>query len=292
MNTHHSSSKESVLNTRSGFVFRPAIILTLALVAMAGCDLLSAAEEGGKWIELFNGNDLKGWRFQEPAGNSRWTVGTAALDPEDDHKLVVSPSGNELINPVEPVKVISAQGRGVDIYTEAKFGDAVVEVEVMVAKKANSGIYLMGEYEIQVLDSFGDAPAAKGMGGIYGIAAPAVNPCKAPGQWQKFVIEYRAPKFDAQGNKTANARIVKVTLNGTVIHENVELPHALNGGLSTGGKNIRGTEIPAGPLMFQGNHGPVAYRNIRIKPLDEPASRESWVNPPKDAIPGVEHRRF
>ncbi len=255
------------MTIRRRFVFTPAIALTLALAAMTGCDLLLAAEEGGKWIELFNGKDLKGWRFQEPAGNSRWTVGTAALDPDDARKLVVIPGGNELINPVEPQKVISAQGRGVDIYTEAKFGDAVVELEVLVAKGANSGIYLMGEYEVQVLDSFGAAPDPKGMGGIYGIAAPEVNPCKAPGQWQKFVIKYRAPKFDAEGRKTANARIVKVTLNDTVIHENVELPHALNGGLSTGGKNIRGKEVPAGPILFQGNHGPVAYRNIRIKPL-------------------------
>jgi hypothetical protein len=105
------------------------------------------------------------------------------------------------------------------------------------------------------------------MGGIYGIAAAKVNACKAPGEWQKYVIEYRAPKFDAQGNKTANARIIKVTLNDKMIHEHVELPHALNGGLSTGGKNDRGKEVPTGPILLQGNHGPVAYRNFRIKPL-------------------------
>jgi hypothetical protein len=156
----------------------------------------------------------------------------------------------------------------VDIYSEAKFADAVLEVEVLVAKGSNSGIFLMGEYEIQVLDNFGQAEVGpKDMGGIYGFAAPSVNACKAPGQWQKYVIEFQAPKFDAQGNKTANARFVKVTLNDKVIQENVELPHALNGGLSTGGKNIRGKEVPTGPVLFQGNHGPVAYRNIRIKPL-------------------------
>lgn len=238
------------------------------VLAAAATSNFSLAAEESKWIELFNGKDLKGWRFQEPVKNSRWTVGTAALDPNDPRKLVVTPGGKELINPVEPQKVISAHGRGVDIYSEAKFGDAVVEVEVMVAKGSNSGIYLMGEYEIQVMDNFGDVKIGpKDMGGIYGVAAASVNACKAPGQWQKYVIEYRAPKFDAQGNKTANARIVKVTLNGKVIHENVELPHALNGGLSTGGKNIRGKEVPTGPILFQGNHGPVAYRNIRIKPL-------------------------
>lgn len=256
------------MNRRRLFVFLRAVVVALAATVTSG---FSFAAEQSEWIELFNGKDLKGWQFQKPTQNSRWTVGAAALDPQDARKLVVTPGGKELINPVEPVKVISAQGRGVDIYTEAKFGDAVLEIEVMVAKAANSGIFVMGEYEIQVLDSFGAAPDPKGMGGIYGLAAPAVNPCKAPGQWQKYVIEYRAPKFDAEGRKIANARIVKVVLNGTVIHENVELPHALNGGLSTGGKNIRGIEVSAGPILLQGNHGPVAYRNIRIKPL--PANR-------------------
>jgi len=266
-----------------------ALLVTLSLAAT--CNVLLAAEKN-EWIQLFNGKDLNGWRFQEPVQNSQWTVGTAALDPADPRKLVVTPGGNELINPVGPQKVISAHGKGVDIYTEAKFGDAVVELEVMMAKESNSGIYLMGEYEVQVMDSFGKAPDPKGMGGIYGVAAPRSNPCKPPGEWQKFVIDYRAPRFDAAANKTANARIMKVTLNGTVIHEDVELPHALNGGLTTGGTNIRGIELRAGPLMFQGNHGPVAYRNIRIKPLRDPANAESWVNPPKEPIPGVEHRRF
>lgn len=244
--------------------------LPVALAVILGAGIargLPLADEQSAWIELFNGKNLQGWRVQEPAQNSRWTVGTAALDPRNPHRLIVLSGGNELINPVDPVKVISAHGQGVDIYTDRKFADAVLEVEVMVAEDSNSGIYLMGEYEVQVMDSHGDAPDPKGMGGIYGVAAPAANPCKAPGTWQKYIIEYRAPRFDAQGNKIANARIVKVTLNGVAIHENVELPHALNGGISTGGKNLRGQEAPTGALMFQGNHGPVAYRNIRIKPL-------------------------
>ncbi len=254
------------MGRRSDSIFTPAFAALFVLVTLTASGV-SLAAEPGEWIELFNGKDLTGWRFQERAKNSRWTVGTAALDPQDPRKLIATPGGKDLINLVEPQRVISGHSNGVDIFTEAKFGDAVVEVEVMMAKASNSGVYLMGEYEIQVMDSFGAAPDPKGMGGIYGVAAPKANPSKKPGEWQKYVIEYRAPKFDAHGNKTANARIVKVTLNGTVIHENVELPHALNGGLTTGGKNVRGKEAPLGPLMFQGNHGPVAYRNIRIKPL-------------------------
>ena len=99
------------------------------------------------------------------------------------------------------------------------------------------------------------------MGAVYSMAVPKVNACKKPGEWQKYVIEYRAPKFDANGNKTANGRLVKVVLNGQVIHEDLELKSQTPGG-------VTGKEVARGPLMFQGNHGPVAFRNIRIKPLD------------------------
>lgn len=119
---------------------------------------------------------------------------------------------------------------------------------------------VMGEYEIQVLDSYGRTESGMGdMGAIYGAAVPSKNASKAPGQWQKYVIEYRAPRFDAKGKKTANARIIKITLNGQVIHENLEFTNATPGGVS-------GKEAPTGPLLFQGNHGEVAYRNIKITP--------------------------
>jgi hypothetical protein len=75
-----------------------------------------------------------------------------------------------------------------------------------------------------------------------------------------MTIEYCAPKFDAAGKKTANARIVKVVLNGKVIQENVEILRGTGGGVTN-------REAPTGPLMFQGNHGAVAYRNIKITPL-------------------------
>jgi hypothetical protein len=120
----------------------------------------------------------------------------------------------------------------------------------------------MGEYEIQVYDSHGvEKPGPGDMGAIYGANVPKVNACKAPGEWQKYVIEFRAPKFDAEGKKTANAVIAKVELNGTVIHENVEMSGPTPGGLT-------GKEAPTGPLMFQGDHGPVAYRNIKVTPLE------------------------
>jgi hypothetical protein len=95
------------------------------------------------------------------------------------------------------------------------------------------------------------------IGGLYGAAAPKLNAAKAPGEWQQFVIEFQAPRFQ-DGKKVANAVFKKVLLNGKVIHENVEMSGVTGGSLGRG-------EQPRGPLMFQGNHGAVAYRNIGIK---------------------------
>ena len=98
------------------------------------------------------------------------------------------------------------------------------------------------------------------MGGIYAAAAPKLNASKAPGEWQRFVIDFRAPKFDDKGMKTGNAKFVKIELNGQVIHENVELKGPTPGGLT-------GKEAAAGPVMYQGDHGVVSYRNLKVTPV-------------------------
>jgi hypothetical protein len=159
------------------------------------------------------------------------------------------------------VNQVKGRRQSVDIYSEQTFGDARIELEVMVPKGANSGIYVMGEYEVQVLDSYGKEKMGQGdMGAIYGAAPPAINACTPPGTWQKYVIDFKAPRFDADGTKTAPAEFVRVALNGKVLHENV----VMNGPTPSG---VTGEEHPAGPIMFQGDHGPVAYRNLRISPL-------------------------
>jgi hypothetical protein len=212
-----------------------------------------AASQKPQAVEPFNGKDLSGWQLKGDKARSHWKVGRASLDSADPGKFVVA-EGSELIN---------AAGGGVDIYSEHKHGDAVIEVELMVPKGSNSGIYVMGEYEVQVLDSWGvEKPGPGDIGAIYGAAPPRVNAAKKPGEWQKFLIDFRAPRFDAAGNKTANAKFVKVTLNGQVIHENVEVKAPTPSCLT-------GKEAPTGSLMFQGDHGPVAYRNIKITPVGE-----------------------
>jgi len=218
---------------------------TILLVALAA--LLSAPQD-----TPFNGRDFSGWKFKGGEAKSKWKVGKASLDPADPHKVVVVPEGNEMVN---------AEGHSCDISTEAKWGDALIEVEVLVAKGQNSGVYVMGEYEVQVLDSFGKEKVGAGdMGGIYAAAAPKLNASKAPGEWQKFVIDFRAPKFAADGSRTAPARFVKVELNGRLIHENLEMTGPTPGGLT-------GKESARGPILLQGERGAASYRNFKVTPL-------------------------
>ncbi|HZT80742.1 MAG TPA: DUF1080 domain-containing protein [Gemmataceae bacterium] len=233
--------------------------VALAATAAAALALPAAGKaEKGKTIMPFNGRDLTGWKFKGDKSKSKWVVGRAVLDEKDPSKLAVTvippqadggPAARQMINP----------SRGVDIYTEEKFGDCLIEVEFMIPKGSNSGVYVMGEYEVQILDSYGKKQIGPGdMGGLYNTAAPKVNACKKPGEWQTFVIDFQAPRFK-DGKKTANAKFLKVTLNGEVIHENVEMKGPTPSALT-------GKEAPTGPLMFQGDHGPVAFRTIKITP--------------------------
>lgn len=160
------------------------------------------------------------------------------------------------------------------LITNLEHGDIELELEVMIPKGSNSGIYLQGRYEVQLLDSWGvKNPKYSDIGGIYRNwenepgkiymgKAPFTNAAKAPGLWQTMKISFRAPRFDEQGKKVANAKFVYVDLNGVRIHENLEVP------LPTGGP-IENNEKATGPLMIQGDHGPVAFRNVRYKLLKD-----------------------
>lgn len=209
--------------------------------------------------EPFGGKDLCGWKFKQPEERSKWTVGLAEISKENPKLLSVAEGTGQLINNLPEAK----HGASVDIFSEYAHGDAVIDLEVMVPKGSNSGIYVHGEYEIQVLDSFGNDknPGPGDMGAVYGAQPPTKPSYKQPGEWSKYHIEFRAPRFDAAGKKIANARFEKIVLNGRTIHENLELKGPTPSG-------VTGKEHARGPIMFQGDHGPVAYRNILISPKD------------------------
>jgi hypothetical protein len=148
-------------------------------------------------------------------------------------------------------------------------------VEFLIPKGSNSGVKMMGLYEIQILDTHGAKElSGDSCGGIYPRAedkpryhhidkgvAPKVNAAKPAGEWQTLDIIFKAPRFDAAGKKIANAKFVKVTLNGQVVHENVEVE------CPTGAAWRLKPEVAKGPLLLQSDHGPVAFRNVRIRPL-------------------------
>lgn len=225
-----------------------------ALAALVCVAVTTAAGAQGRVDRPFSGQNLNGWKTKEPAARSQWVVAAAAMDPQKPGDLV-------LLGPVSPqnAELVNARGGGVDIYTDHKWGDCTIDLELMVPKGSNSGVYVMGEYEVQVLDSYGKPQVGPGdIGGLYGAQAPRTNASRAPGEWQRMVIEFQAPRFQ-NGQKTQNAKFLKVTLNDQVIHENVEMKGPTPSG-------VTGKEAPTGPLMFQGDHGPVAYRNIKVIP--------------------------
>lgn len=210
---------------------------------------------------VFDCSTLAGW---QKTGDWQ-VVGDVKLNATNDRVFVSQSGTGVLFN--------GAKGRTGDLVTTQEFGDVEVHVEFCVSKKSNSGVYYMGRYETQIYDSFGvekDQYPGIECGGIYPWRnkdrapmeghSPRVNVSKAPGVWQSFDVIFRAPRFDANGKKTANAKFEKVVHNATVIHENVEVSRSTSGGFG-------GDEKATGPLRLQGDHGPIAYRNIRIRPL-------------------------
>lgn len=240
---------------------RPGLLCEMLLAAMLfGLATVSTCA-AGKTQVLFDGKDLAGWKA--PTGT--WCVAKAvSLDPANPETFVIAPGQGIMVN--------CASGHTVDLITEQEFGDMEVHIEFCITRHSNSGVYLMGRYEIQVYDSFGvekDQYPGIECGGIYPRwinekdvegHSPRVNASKPPGQWQTFDITFRAPRFDGSGKKIANAKVVKVVHNGKVIHENIELSGPTRGPLWE-------DEKPTGPIRLQGDHGPVAYRDLRVKPV-------------------------
>jgi len=209
-------------------------------------------------VALFNGKDLSGWKLRDEKADPTWkVVSSVKIDPSNPKKLIGEGSGGA----ADSILLRIPAEKATDLISEKSFGDCEVHLEFFLAKDSNSGVFLMGQYEVQITDSFGipdNKLQAGECGGIPWLKAPATNACKAPGQWQTLDIVFRAPKFDATGKKTANAKFVSITLNGKKVQENLEVPEPT-------GSELDGGEKPTGPLLLQGNEGVVAFRNVSIK---------------------------
>lgn len=151
--------------------------------------------------------------------------------------------------------------------SQDRFSDFTAHIEFLLPfmpqargqQRGNSGYYVQGRYEIQMLDSFGLEGKDNECGGIYQVAAPSVNMCLPPLSWQTFDVDFTAARFDDDGHKTANARIT-VRHNGVVIHDDLELPGPTPGGV------LREESATPGPVYLQNHGDPVRYRNIWIVP--------------------------
>lgn len=209
--------------------------------------------------------DLSDLSFFQSTGDNWKIVSSLKADLEEDKTLKTKKGTGVLVN-------LPGKKHASNIESKMLHGDMDLELEFMMAKGSNSGIYLQARYEVQLLDSWGvTIPKFGDCGGIYerwdeakpdgqkGYEghAPRMNVCKAPGLWQHLKIKFRAAAFNDYGEKVSNARFVSIHLNGQLIHENLELTGPTRGG--------RAENSEPGPLFIQGDHGPVAFRNIRYK---------------------------
>lgn len=255
------------MSCRRNYGIKPNLVrVSNALVAalLAGCASSPSVEESKPetvtlphYVEPFTGTDLTGW--QDPRG--KWlAAGDAEPAEEKPEEIIITEGSGVLVNGTE--------GRTTNLLTVMEHGDVELILEFMVPKGSNSGVYLQGRYEVQILDSWQKyQPSFGDCGGIYqryvngkGFegSSPRANASLPPGEWQRFDIHFRAPRFNSEGKKIQNGRFVKVIHNGVMIHENVEVTGPTRSASFE-------DESPWGPLMLQGDHGPIAFRNLLVR---------------------------
>lgn len=237
----------------------PKITAGIAVFVLLACGSAGAAEK-----VCLTGKDFSAW------GNSAdWSIaGDAFLHPNNENLLSVTPGTGVIVN--------GRRGNSPPLVSNMQFGDVRAHIEFAVPKKTNAGIYFQGRYKLNICDGWGEANGlSPGLqcGGIYPRwddsrtlkayegHSPQVNACRPTGQWQSFDVIFRAPRFDKNGRKIANACFVKVIHNGIVIHEDAEM-----GGPTR--DSPLSDESARGPIALQGDHGPIAFRNIWAMPIE------------------------
>lgn len=175
----------------------------------------------GKPIDLFNGHDVSNWLCQNPNHAMGWFVKDAIL--------------------------MNVGRNACNIYTRQKFRDFNLDVEFNVDRQSNSGVYLRGRYEIQILDGYNRPMDVHSQGSLYGFTMPSSKAVKPAGEWQTYKI-------------TLIANHLTVIMNGVKILDNIEVPGITGGALDADEKD-------PGPIMLQGDHGKVQFRKVRLTPL-------------------------
>jgi hypothetical protein len=208
-------------------------------------------------------NNFSTWR----GSTGEWLIAGDAVLETHNENLLAPVAGNGVI-------INGPTGNTANLLSKKEFGDVKLHVEFKISKNSNSGVYLMGRYEIQIYDSFGKEQVGYiDCGGIYerwdenrdpkGYEGhpPKVNVSRPAGEWQSIEAIFQAPRFNEDGVKIKNAIFEKVVLNGIVIQENVFVTGPTRSAAFSDEKAL-------GPLMLQGDHGPVAYRNIWLEGIN------------------------
>lgn len=207
----------------------------------------TAADPPSDAIVLFDGKDLSKWSSYNNRSNP------AGWDVKDGYMQVKPGTGG--------------------IITKDEFGDCQLHIEWATPEvvkgegqgRGNSGIFLMGHYEVQVLDSYNNKTYFHGQAGsIYKQHAPLVNPVRKPGEWQTYDIIFHKPEFDEQGKVTRRARVT-VILNGVLVQDNVEI----YGNTYHDRPALYTPHGPKAPLSLQDHGDLVRFRNIWVRPLDK-----------------------
>jgi hypothetical protein len=234
-----------------------AVMSLVAAAILAGAPV--RADGPQRWVTLSNADSFAAW---QPERNGWKIVGDASLDSKKPKQLHGHAGAGVLL----------CEGKADNLVSKEEFKDCALRCEFMIPKGSNSGVKLNGMYEIQIRDTAGATKlSGDDCGGVYPRAvlkpgytyldrgiAPLVNAAKPAGQWQTLELEFTSPRFDAAGKKVANARFENVRLNGRLIHQKVDLKYP------TGVVWNTKQETPRGPLLLQGDHGPVAFRNVRV----------------------------
>ncbi len=200
------------------------LMMGIAIFALCTCQG-TAAETADGFISLFNGKDLNGWR---------------KVHPDNDRNS--KRSGWKAEN-----GVLVNMAAGCDLATIEKFTDFELHFEYRLPGGGNSGVYLRGRYEIQLLADRGKRPSLRSTGAIFNLIPPSENASGPTMEWQTADV------------KLAGKRVT-VCLNGRTVIADAELPFITAGAMSA-------NENQLGPIMLQGQQSPVDFRNIRIKPL-------------------------
>jgi hypothetical protein len=190
-------------------------------------------------IVLFDGKDTSKWK-NENGGEPKWKLEGGAMVVNGTGSLITKEEFSDVQLHLEWATPVQVEGDG--------------------QGRGNSGVYLQGRYEIQVLDGFNNKTYFDGMAGAYyGHSAPLVNVCRKPGEWQTYDIIFHPPKNDAEGKVIKGS--ITVLQNGVLVQDHVPVA-----GEATTAAKFKGV-TPKGPLVLQDHGNPVRYRNIWIRPL-------------------------